>query len=59
MSKVSNVKKEKKNAGKALKHTQGKTTKIKLPKKLSEFFRTSPLAEIDLSRDNTPKSNDC
>jgi hypothetical protein len=58
MSKVSKVQKQKKNIGKALKHPKSKSNKSKLQNKLSEFFRTSPLAEIDLSRDKSSKLND-
>jgi len=54
MSKASKVQKEKKNIESALKGPEKKKQKRRLQKKLSQFIRTSPLAEIDLSRDNRP-----
>ena len=57
MSKISKAKSKKRKIGKTLKRTLGhKQRKLeKKPQmKLSEFFRTSPLVGIDLSRDKSP-----
>jgi len=54
MSKISSLQKEKRNIVKASRVPKRKKNKRKLQRKLSELFRTSPLAEIDLSRDNKP-----
>ena len=53
MSKISSVQKQKGNVAKFIKRPKRKRIKRKVHTKLSEFFRTSPLAGIDLSRDNS------
>lgn len=54
MSKVPNLQREGKKVNKPLKHIKKRKVKKKGQLKLSEFFRTSPLADVDLSRDNSP-----
>jgi hypothetical protein len=56
MSKVPGMQrhKKKRNITKTSKRPRRKSSTGRLQIKLSEFFRTSPLAEIDLSRDNSP-----
>jgi hypothetical protein len=51
MSKVSKVQKKERNIGKT--PVQRKGIKKKSKTKLSEFFRSSPLATIELSRDKS------
>jgi hypothetical protein len=51
MSKVSKVRKEKRNIGKV--PVKRKGIRKKSQSKLSEFFRSSPLAAIELSRDKS------